>query len=71
VWDLGKTKKCTNLKNHTSSVSAIKIHNDNELYSVSKDLTIRKWDLRVCENVTTSKIQDSELTFIANNVILQ
>lgn len=29
VWDIGKVKKCTNLKGHTSSVSAFKIHNEN------------------------------------------
>ena len=29
VWDVGKVKKCTNLKNHTNSVSAFKLLNDN------------------------------------------
>lgn len=46
VWDIGKVKRCLNLKNHTNSVSAIKLQNENELYSVSKDMTIKKWDLR-------------------------
>lgn len=69
VWDLGKVKKCTSLKGHAAGVSAIKLHSDNELLSVSKDFTIKRWDLRCCENVATSKQQDSELTYIANNVI--
>lgn len=49
VWDLGKIKKCYNLKGHTSGVSAFKLFENssqNELYSVGKDSTIRKWDLR-------------------------
>lgn len=47
------------LKGHTSSVGAIKLQNENEVYSVSKDMTIRKWDLRVGESVATSKPQES------------
>lgn len=27
VWDIGKAKKCTNLKSHANSVSAIKLQN--------------------------------------------
>jgi len=59
VWDTGKLNRCVNLKGHINSVSAFKMQNENELYSVSKDQTIRKWDLRINENVTTSKLQES------------
>lgn len=48
VWDLGKTKKCTSLKGHTASVNAFKLLKDEtDLYSVSRDATLRRWDLRV------------------------
>ena len=71
VWDIGKIKKCTNLKGHTQSISAFKFacnEQDNILYSVSKDCIIMKWDLRIAECVTTSDQHDCELTFIADNV---
>ena len=71
VWDLGKVKKCTTLKGHKNSVSAFKLSENEQstlLYSVSKDSTIRKWDLRMGECVGVSAPQDSEMTYIANNV---
>ena len=68
IWDLGKISKNSVLKGHSNSVSAFKMQNDNELFSVSKDQTIKKWDLRMNENVATSKSQESEITYIANNV---
>jgi WD40 repeat protein len=55
------------MKGHSSSVGAIKLQSENEVYSVSKDMTIRRWDLRLGESVATSKPQDSELTYIASN----
>lgn len=39
------------------------------IYSVSKDSTVKKWDLRSLECVMTSSKQESEMTFIANKVI--
>lgn len=57
VWDIGKIKKCTNLKGHTQSISAFRFadnEQDNIIYSVSKDCTIRKWDLRIAETVAVS-----------------
>lgn len=30
---------------------------------------MKKWDLRMSQNVTTSQHQESELTYIANNVL--
>jgi len=74
VWDIGKVKKCTTLKGHTQSISAFKFANneqDNILYSVSKDCSVRKWDLRVAECVSISDLHDCELTYIADNVIFQ
>lgn len=75
VWDIGKIKRCANLKGHTQSVSAFKfrqlqssLYDDNILYSVSKDCSIRKWDLRTNECVSVSDVQHSEVTYIANNV---
>lgn len=59
VWDIAKNKKCSNLKGHINSVSSFKLQSENELYSVSKDMTIRRWDLRVNESVITSKPQNS------------
>ena len=38
------------------------------LYSVGKDSVIRKWDVRVGECINVSSRQDSEMTYIANNV---
>ena len=71
VWDMGKVKRCYNLKGHSGGISAFKIcENNNELYSVSKDSTIKRWDLRTLECIATSKPQESEMTFIANNVNL-
>jgi WD40 repeat protein len=67
VWDCGKLKRCTVLKGHSNSVSAFKLQSENEIYSVSKDMTIRRWDLRVADSTATSRPQDSELTYIANN----
>jgi WD40 repeat protein len=67
VWDSGKLKRCATLKGHSSSVSAFKLHSENDLYSVSKDMTIRRWDLRTGETTAISRPQDSELTYIANN----
>ena len=72
VWDIGKVKKCTILKGHKSSVSAFKLsegEHSSLLYSVSKDSTIRKWDLRMGECIGVSALQESEMTSIANNVI--
>lgn len=57
IWDIGKIKKCTNLKGHTQSISAFKFaynEQENIIYSVSKDCTIRKWDLRQSDCVTVS-----------------
>lgn len=71
VWDIGKIKKCTNLKGHTQSISAFKFadsEQDNIIYSASKDCTVRKWDLRVGDCVTVSEQHACELTFIADNV---
>ena len=45
VWDLERGK-CNILTGHTNNVNAFKIQGESELYSVSKDLTVRKWDLR-------------------------
>lgn len=62
VWDLGKSKKCTLLKGHTQSVNAFKLSETDHsklIYSVSKDCTIRKWDLRVGESVGISPVQES------------
>ena len=61
IWDIGKNKKCTNLKGHSQSVSGFKFagDQDNILFSVSKDSTIRKWDLRMEECVKISDLQDS------------
>lgn len=58
VWDIGKVKKCTNLKGHTQSISAFRFGEtdagDNIIYSVSKDCTVRKWDIRIAECVAVS-----------------
>jgi WD40 repeat protein len=60
IWDIGKIKKCITLKGHTQSISAFKFahhEEDNIIYSVSKDCTIKKWDLRVGSCVTSSPVQ--------------
>ena len=70
VWDLGKNKKCTNLKGHTQSVSAFKFaeEQDSLLYSVSKDCTVRKWDIRSDQCVRVSPTSSCEMTYIADHV---
>lgn len=73
IWDIGRIKKCTTLKGHEQGVSAFKFaYNEGEsiIYSVGKDSVIRKWDIRVGECINTSSQQDSEMTYIANNVII-
>lgn len=47
VWDMGKVKRCYNLKGHNGGINAFKVcEEQNQLYSVSKDATIKRWDLR-------------------------
>jgi len=75
IWDIGKIKTCVSLKGHSQSISAVKFGqrqnmsiDDNILFSVSKDCTIRKWDLRTNDCVAVSETQHSEVTYISNNV---
>ena len=71
VWDMGKVKRCYNLKGHTAGISGFKVcERKNELYSVSKDSTIKRWDLRTLECIATSKPQESEMNYVADNVII-
>jgi WD40 repeat protein len=58
IWDMGKVKRCYNLKGHSAGISAFKVcPNSNELFSVSKDSTIKRWDLRTLQSIATSKHQ--------------
>jgi WD40 repeat protein len=71
VWDMGKVKRCYNLKGHTAGISAFKVcERNNELYSVSKDSTIKRWDLRTLECIATSMPQESEMTYVADKVLI-
>ena len=46
------------MRGHTSNVNAIKIDSTN-IYSVSKDCTLRMWDLRSGQTEGISKPSDS------------
>ena len=55
------------MQGHTDGVNAFK-HSEALVYSVSKDRTVRMWDLRTGSGPIVSERQDSEVTYISNNV---
>ncbi len=62
IWDLNKPNVPKILKGHYSSVNAIKLcenEHTEKLYSVSKDCSIRLWDLRTEEPEAISKPHES------------